>query len=156
MIGLKYPLFAALVLVAITFALLAVSTNVVFAQSCGGTGQPPCCTAPNVPPGCQGGSSGGTGGSTSVVTTLTSQLCGIVNGVRTVIGVIALVMFLVGGTLYAVGHFMPAAGQIKASMQGWAMGMILGGVIGVVLVILAPFIISTILNFGSGLSALAC
>lgn len=95
-------------------------------------------------------------GSTSVVDTLTSQLCGIVNGVRTVIGVIALVMFLVGGTLYAVGHFMPAAGQIKASMQGWAMGMILGGVIGVILVILAPFIISTILNFGSGLSALAC
>ena len=97
----------------------------------------------------------GTSG-TDVVGTLTSQLCGIVNGVRTVIGVIALVMFLVGGVLYAVGHFMPAAGQVKASMQGWAMGMILGGVIGVILVILAPFIISTILSFGSGLTALQC
>lgn len=95
-------------------------------------------------------------GSSSLVTTLTSQLCGIVGGVRTVIGVIALVMFLIGGVLYAVGHFMPAAGQVKASMQGWAMGMILGGVIGVILVILAPFIISTILNFGSGLSSLQC
>ena len=104
-----------------------------------------------------GGTSGGTTGTgTDVVGTLTSQLCGIVNGVRTVIGVIALVMFLVGGVLYAVGHFMPAAGQVKASMQGWAMGMILGGVIGVILVILAPFIISTILSFGSGLTALQC
>lgn len=103
-----------------------------------------------------GSGTGGTANNGSVVTTITSQLCGIVNGVRTVIGVIALVMFLVGGVLYAVGHFMPAAGQIKASMQGWSMGMILGGVIGVILVILAPFIISTILNFGSGLSALAC
>jgi len=104
-----------------------------------------------------GGSSGttvsGTSG-TDVVGTLTSQLCGIVNGVRTVIGVIALVMFLVGGVLYAVGHFMPAAGQVKASMQGWAMGMILGGVIGVILVILAPFIISTILSFGTDVSGL--
>ncbi|MDE1827833.1 MAG: hypothetical protein KGH65_01595 [Candidatus Micrarchaeota archaeon] len=106
-----------------------------------------------------GGSSSGTtvsGTNGSTIDVLTSQLCGIVGGVRTVIGVIALVMFLVGGVLYAVGHFMPAAGQVKASMQGWAMGMILGGVIGVILVILAPFIISTILNFGSGLSSLAC
>lgn len=95
-------------------------------------------------------------GNTSIVETLTSQLCGIVGGVRTVIGVIALVMFLVGGVLYAVGHFMPAAGQVKASMQGWAMGMILGGVVGVILVILAPFIVTTILNFGSGLSSLPC
>jgi len=136
----KYSFLSVIVLFSI-IGLLGI--NLVFAQT------PP----PNG--GVVPGSGSGTG-STSVITTLTSQLCGIVNGVRTVIGVIALVMFLIGGVLYAVGHFMPAAGQIKASMQGWAMGMILGGVIGVVLVILAPFIISTILNFGSGLSALAC
>ncbi len=80
---------------------------------------------------------------------LTSQLCGVVEGIRTVIGFIALVMFLVGGVLYAGGHFMPAAGNIKSSMQGWAMGMIVGGVLGIVLVILAPYIVNTIINFSS-------
>ena len=99
----------------------------------------------------------GNGGSSgSVIQTITSQLCGIVNGVRTTIGVIALVMFLVGGVLYAVGHFLPTAGQIKASIQGWAMGMVLGGVIGVILVIIAPFIIGIVLGFGSGISSLQC
>ena len=106
-----------------------------------------------VPP--SGSGSGGTGTGT-VVSTLTSQLCGIVNDVRTVIGVIALVMFLIGGVLYAVGHFMPAAGNVKASMQGWAMGMILGAVTGVILVILAPFIIKTVLSFGSGITLTQC
>jgi hypothetical protein len=87
------------------------------------------------------------------LTTLTSQLCNIIVGVRTVIGVIALVMFLLGGILYAVGHFMPAAGNVKASMQGWAMGMILGGVIGVILVLVAPFLVGILLSFSSSLSS---
>jgi type IV secretory pathway VirB2 component (pilin) len=86
--------------------------------------------------------------------TLTSQLCNIITGVRTVIGVIALVMFLIGGILYAVGHFMPAAGNVKASMQGWAMGMILGGVVGVILVLIAPYLVSLLLSFNTTLSTL--
>ena len=93
----------------------------------------------------------------STIATLTSQLCNIIIGVRTVIGVIALVMFLLGGILYAVGHFMPAAGNVKASMQGWAMGMILGGVIGVILVLVAPFLVGLLLSFNSSLSSIpAC
>ena len=90
------------------------------------------------------------------VNTLTSQLCGIVNGVRTIIGVLALVMFLVGGVLYSAAHFMPAAGQIKANMQGWAMGMILGAVVGVILVILAPIIVNHLIAFDSNISTVAC
>ncbi|MDE1762332.1 MAG: hypothetical protein KGH78_04035 [Candidatus Micrarchaeota archaeon] len=127
----KHALIALLILFAVS------DIGIAFAQ-----------TPPPPPP---GGSSG------SIVGTFTSELCGIVSTVRTVIGIIALVMFLIGGVLYAVGHFMPAAGNVRAGMQGWAMGMILGAVIGVILVILAPFIISTVLNFGSGLSGLgAC
>ncbi|MEM3416231.1 MAG: hypothetical protein QW719_02755, partial [Candidatus Micrarchaeaceae archaeon] len=58
---------------------------------------------------------------------LSSQLCGIINGINTIVGTIALVMFLIGGVLYAIAHFLPTAGQVKGSLQGWAMGMIIGG-----------------------------
>ena len=99
---------------------------------------------------------GTAGAATGGISTLTSQLCGIVAGVRTVIGVVALVMFLIGGILYAIAHFMPAAGQIKANMQGWSMGMIFGAIVGVVLVLLAPIIINHLLAFGNGISMPQC
>jgi hypothetical protein len=104
----------------------------------------------------QAGSSGGSGpnGGNSVtgnfVSQLTTQFCSLINGVRAVIGVLALLMFLVGAILYAGGHFLPTAGQVKGSAQGWAMGMIIGSLIGVVLFILAPYIISFIVGFGNG------
>ena len=84
------------------------------------------------------------------VSMLTSILCNVANDVRAVVGIFAFVMFLLGGLLYSAGHFMPAAGNLKSSMQGWAMGMLMGGVIGLILVILAPFIIGTIASFGNG------
>ncbi|MEM0086906.1 MAG: hypothetical protein QW774_02660 [Candidatus Micrarchaeaceae archaeon] len=87
---------------------------------------------------------------------LSSQLCGIVNGVRAIIGIIALVMFLVGGVLYAIAHFLPTAGQVKGSLQGWAMGMIIGGIVGLILVIIAPYIITQVTAFNSSISAPSC
>ncbi len=103
-----------------------------------------------------GGSTGGnsTGGSSNStnpqISTLSAEFCSIVNDVRDVIGILALAMFLVGAILYAGGNFMPAAGNIKSSTQGWAMGMIVGGVIGIILVIAGPFILSIIAGFGNG------
>ncbi|MEM3820586.1 MAG: hypothetical protein QXM58_02515 [Candidatus Micrarchaeaceae archaeon] len=92
----------------------------------------------------------------SATQTLSSQLCGIVSSVRTIIGIIALVMFLIGGVLYAIAHFLPSAGQIKGSLQGWAMGMIIGGIVGLILVIIAPYIITQVVAFGNGISAASC
>ncbi|MDE1824796.1 MAG: hypothetical protein KGH61_00905 [Candidatus Micrarchaeota archaeon] len=111
--------------------------------------------APVIGPGLNTTSSTG-GATTNGISTLTSQLCGIVAGVRTVIGVVALVMFLIGGILYSIAHFMPAAGQIRSNMQGWSMGMIFGAVVGVVLVLLAPIIINHLLAFGNGISIPQC
>ncbi len=79
--------------------------------------------------------------------TLSSTLCGIIAGISEIIGLLAIFMFVVGGTLYAFAHFMPAAGNLKGSMQGWGMGILMGGIIMVVLYALAPFIISTVLKF---------
>ncbi len=104
-----------------------------------------------------GGSTGGGGGGSGTVssggplaTQLSAEFCGIVNDIRDVVGIFALAMFLIGAILYAGGNFMPTAGNLKSSTQGWAMGMIIGGVIGIVLVLIAPFILSTIISFSSG------
>jgi len=78
---------------------------------------------------------------------LSSVLCGIISAVATVIGVLAILMFVIGGILYAFAHFLPAAGNLKGSMQGWGMGVLMGGIIMVILYVLAPFIVGTILNF---------
>ncbi len=81
---------------------------------------------------------------------LSQEFCAIVNDIRDVVGVFALAMFLIGGILYAAGHFMPAAGNIRSTTQGWAMGMIIGGIIGLILVIIAPTILQIITSFGAG------
>jgi len=81
---------------------------------------------------------------TSAASTLSSVFQSIVTIVQTIIGVFAIALFMVGGILYAAAHFMPAAGQIRANMQGWAMGMILGAIVGLILVIIAPYLVSFI------------
>ena len=47
------------------------------------------------------------------VTGVTSQICGIVNTIRTVVGVLAIALFIAGGAIYAVAHLLPAAGKSK-------------------------------------------
>lgn len=84
---------------------------------------------------------------------LTSNLCNIIGTVRTVVGIFALVLFVVGGVLYAAAHFLPAAGNIRSSLQGWSLGMIMGGIIGIILVIAAPWIVSTVVGFSGGVVA---
>ena len=81
------------------------------------------------------------------VTGVTSQICGIVNTIRTVVGVLAIALFIAGGAIYAVAHLLPAPGNVRAGAQGWSMAMIVGGVIGLVLVIIAPFIVNMVVGF---------
>ena len=91
----------------------------------------------------------------SSVSILTSNLCNIVNTVRTVVGIFALVLFVVGGVLYAAAHFLPSAGNLRSGLQGWSLGMIMGGIIGLILVLAAPWIVSTVAGFGSSISSIS-
>jgi type IV secretory pathway VirB2 component (pilin) len=84
------------------------------------------------------------------VTTLTASLCGIVASLRAVIGVLALLLFIAGGTMYAGAHMLPAAGNLRGNLQGWSMGMIMGGVVGIILVLIAPYILNMIIGIGGG------
>jgi hypothetical protein len=85
----------------------------------------------------------------SILNAVSSQLCAVVNFVRAIVGVFALMLFLLGGVLYAVGHFLPAAGNIRQNMQGWAMGMIFAAVVALVIFILAEPLIKLISGFGT-------
>ncbi len=100
-----------------------------------------------------------TGASGNVV----SALCGIVNTISTVIAIFSLVMFILGGTLYALAHFLPAAGNFRSGLQGWGMGMIIGGIVALILFIAAPYIVTTVANIGgqssfgtSGIQTINC
>lgn len=80
-------------------------------------------------------------------------LCGIVGFIRAIVGVLALALFILGGVLYAVGHFLPAAGQLRVNMQGWAMGLIFAGIVALVLFIIAQPLISTLTGIGSAVGS---
>jgi len=86
------------------------------------------------------------------ITALSSTFCALVSTVRSIIALFAVVLFLIGGVLYAVAHFLPSAGQLKGSLQGWALGMILGGIVGVILVIIAQPLVNMIAGFGNVVS----
>jgi hypothetical protein len=49
---------------------------------------------------------------------------------------------ILGSALYASAHIMP--GQSKGTLQSYGMGMIIGGVIGVIIAVLLPYIFSLI------------
>lgn len=91
---------------------------------------------------------------------LSSSICNVVAAVRGVISVIAVILFVLGGTLYAVAHMLPAAGNIRGNLQGWSLGMIMGSIVGLVLVILAPNLIGLVISSagssGSGISSYTC
>ena len=92
---------------------------------------------------------------TTGTTTISSVFCAIVSTVRSIIALFAVVLFLIGGVLYATAHFLPSTGQLKGSLQGWALGMILGGIVGVILVIIAQPLVNMIAGFGN-LASVSC
>jgi hypothetical protein len=88
---------------------------------------------------------------TMAVTSLDIALCGIIADIQLVVGLLAVVLIMLGGVLYAIAHFMPSAGNFKANAQSWALGMVIGAIVGLIIVIAAPGIVSEIAQFG-GLS----
>lgn len=72
---------------------------------------------------------------------LSSELCGIVSSIQTIVGVLALALFLIGGLMYAIAHFLPPSVEYRKSLMGWATAMITGGVIGLIVVIIAPMLV---------------
>jgi hypothetical protein len=83
-------------------------------------------------------------GNSSGANAVTQVLCNVYNQVSSIIFVLALCLMVVGGAIYAGSHLLPA--QTRGQFQGYAMGMVVGGVIGVIIVIAAPFIIGQLIK----------
>ena len=75
---------------------------------------------------------------------MTNAICGVYTVVNTVLFILALVIMLIGGTLYAGSHILP--GQSRGVVQGYAMGMVLGGLIASVIAVAAPWVLSVATN----------
>lgn len=91
-------------------------------------------------------SAGATSCYVCVNTTLVS-LCRIVSQIQLIIGVLSLLLFIMGGILYSGSHLLSSAAQQKSTMQGWAIGLIIGAVILLVLYILAVPVIEFVASF---------
>jgi hypothetical protein len=77
-----------------------------------------------------------------VTTSITIQFCRLFNTIHTIIFVLGLALMITGAAMYAGANVMPATQ--KGQLQGYGMGMIFGGVIGVILALAAPFILGII------------
>jgi hypothetical protein len=80
-----------------------------------------------------------------------TSACQLYDTVHTVIFVIGLVLIIVGAALYAGSHVLP--GNLKTNAQGYGMGMIVGGVVGVIIALAAPFILQTITGANSSVAS---
>ncbi|MGC8669642.1 MAG: hypothetical protein ACP5TL_00625 [Candidatus Micrarchaeia archaeon] len=71
-----------------------------------------------------------------------NAICSVYNGVHAVIFILGLVLMILGGAVYAGAHLLP--GATKGTVQGYAMGMLIGGVIGVMIALASPYILQVI------------
>ena len=73
-----------------------------------------------------------------------------------VIGILpalSLILFLFAGLAYAAGQAFGA--ETKAKAQGWAMSLLVGGIIGIFLAVLAPILVQIFINMASGTGMVA-
>ncbi|MCL5093338.1 MAG: hypothetical protein M1128_02640 [Candidatus Marsarchaeota archaeon] len=78
----------------------------------------------------------------SLTSNVLAPICAVYGAVHSAIFILGLTLMILGGALYAGSHMMP--GTSKGTLQGYGMGMILGGVIGVVIAIASPYILGLI------------
>ena len=89
---------------------------------------------------------------TGVTGNIITTTCQLYNTIHTVILFLGLALIILGAALYAGSHVLP--GNLKSNAQGYGMGMIVGGVVGVILALSAPFILQVIT--GNSTQAASC
>ncbi len=66
----------------------------------------------------------------------------IYNTVRTAIYIVAIMLIVLGAAVYAAANIMPQ--QSRGNIQGYGMGMVIGGVSGVIIASIAPYLLDII------------
>lgn len=81
--------------------------------------------------------------STGISSALES-LCGIA---KTVLGIGVMLMIILAGAIYAVGQMLGAETRARATV--WATAMLTGAVIGILIYLVTPVIVSALIGTGS-------
>ncbi|MCL5430040.1 MAG: hypothetical protein M1504_01015 [Candidatus Marsarchaeota archaeon] len=85
---------------------------------------------------------------------VTAAICGVYFDVNTIVFILALTLMILGGAIYGGAHILP--GQTRGQVQAYAMGLILGGVAGAVIALLAPWILGMIYAQSASIIAATC
>ena len=84
----------------------------------------------------------------SMASGIKTALCAFQTLVYTILPTLALIMFLFAGLAYASGQVFGA--EMRAKAQGWAMSLLVGGIIGIVLAVLAPILVTVFVGMSTG------
>ena len=87
----------------------------------------------------------------SAQTAMQSQLETICQNIKGVVPIVALLMFIMAGGIYAIGQVLGAETRARASV--WATAMLVGGVIGLIIAASAQFLLETFVQFSLGSTA---
>jgi hypothetical protein len=79
---------------------------------------------------------------------MVSALGTICANIKGVIPVVALLMFILAGGIYAIGQVLGAETRARASV--WATAMLVGGIIGLIIAASAQFLLQTFASFSIG------
>ena len=79
---------------------------------------------------------------------MATQLDSLCVTIRGIVPVIALLMFIMAGGVYAIGQVLGAETRARASV--WATAMLVGGVLGLIIAASAHFLLTTFANSGFG------
>ena len=75
---------------------------------------------------------------------VSNTLCGVYKIVHNTILIVGLTLMVLGAVLYGGANLLPAGP--RGQLQGYGMGMLFGGVVGVVISLIAPFLLAIITN----------
>ena len=90
----------------------------------------------------------------AMASTIAAALCDFQVLVYTILPTLALIMFLFAGLAYAAGQVFGA--EMRAKAQGWSMSLLVGGIIGIFIAVLAPILVQIFVNMSGTMTYVAC
>ncbi|NYZ78997.1 hypothetical protein H0N99_02515 [Candidatus Micrarchaeota archaeon] len=90
----------------------------------------------------------------TMATNIALALCQFQTLVYTVLPSLSLIMFLFAGLAYASGQVFGS--EMRAKAQGWAMSLLVGGIIGIFLAVLAPILVKIFTQMSPGTFTFSC
>jgi hypothetical protein len=80
------------------------------------------------------------------------QLNAVCQTIKGIVPIVALLMFIMAGGIYAIGQVLGAETRARASV--WATAMLVGGVIGLIIAASAGYLLTMFMNSGIGTSTI--